>query len=303
MTSGSWSRDSRSISSSALGTIPLRPSARVVPSCACSSALLDRQHLGPGEEGTLDVRVDTAARPGKLDVSVAVCSEAPAQEIIIFRVLARIGRSQALEIEPSRLDFGLLAPGSRVEKTVQVSLKSRWGKPIPTVSEVAVDDQLEEWVEASFEPGTALQADGDYLALAGTLRIAMRADFSETISGLVRVKCYDEETPLSAQVAVTGSLRGPFSLSDTSIFFDDVAPGSRCTAKLSVTWLDSDRPEDLSVSTTEEWLSVNLVRDRSEGHTNVEVVALAPQPGFHTSQVVVSSKLLELRVPVKLYAR
>jgi len=270
---------------------------RVSPSCTCSSAAVDRASLAPGEEAQLEVVVDTTGRPGRLGANVAVVSDAA--EPLAFRIEGLVGRPRALEISPTRVDFGELSHGARATREVRIAVKSRWGMPLPEALELAPDQDLEGFVELDYEPGDSLVPDGDFIARVGKLRIDLRGEFEGRLSGFVRVASEGDEWPLGGGITVTGTVSGPFSLSESSVFFDGVEAGSRCVETVEVRWRDPEKPGRIEVTSQEAWLSAEVLRDQSA----VRVLALAPEAGFHAGTLVVSSDSSKLRVPVKLFSR
>jgi hypothetical protein len=59
-------------------------------SCGCTAALVSNKKIGPGEEGTLKVELDTKNRKGKMSRTITITSNDPKQPTKILTVYADI---------------------------------------------------------------------------------------------------------------------------------------------------------------------------------------------------------------------
>lgn len=59
-------------------------------SCGCTAALVSKEKIGPGEEGTLKVELDTKNRKGKMSRTITITSNDPKEPTKILTVYADI---------------------------------------------------------------------------------------------------------------------------------------------------------------------------------------------------------------------
>jgi hypothetical protein len=141
------------------GTMPIRIVEAKVD-CSCASIASNHSEISPGGNGTLEVVVDTYGLPlGLVQKKIAVQFNDQPDPVVID---LRLDNSPNFEILPAAVDFGRIAVGKSVEKTVQIVNRS--GRNIKILS-----------VNKS-EPQVTITVDKQTLAPGETLVVTMRCD-------------------------------------------------------------------------------------------------------------------------------
>jgi len=141
------------------GTAPIRI-VEAKSDCGCASMASNHPEVPPGQNGTLEVVVDTFGLPlGLVQKKVTVQFSDQPDPILID---LRLDNSPNFEITPAALDFGRMPVGKSVEKTVQIVNRS--GRNVKVLS-----------VNKS-EPQVTVTMDKQELAPGETLVVTLRCD-------------------------------------------------------------------------------------------------------------------------------
>jgi hypothetical protein len=98
--------------------------SRVVGTCGCTTALIDKNVYGPGEEGSVEVEFNPAGTSGRLENTVYVETNSQQEPLIALRVSATVIKS--VSAVPPIVDFGKIEHTSRGERrTVEIRTRER----------------------------------------------------------------------------------------------------------------------------------------------------------------------------------
>jgi hypothetical protein len=116
----------------------------VVSSCGCTSTLLSKKSIKAGQDGQIEVVVDTSGKPGALNKTVTVSTNDPVHQQTVLTITAQVESEFALS-QPS-VYFGTVPRGQEVTKEIIITVQA----PKP-VSLLAVESNDPE-VTARIEP-------------------------------------------------------------------------------------------------------------------------------------------------------
>lgn len=92
----------------------------VKPSCGCTTAPLEKDELGPGEETVLPIKLKISGNAGSVTKTIRVSSNDPSNEKLMIKLHADVVR--ALVVEPTFIGFKDLQVG--YESEGQVTIKN-----------------------------------------------------------------------------------------------------------------------------------------------------------------------------------
>jgi hypothetical protein len=140
-----------------LGSSPLTLQ-RVVPSCGCTTALLGRTVLQPGEATELAVKFNATGYAGPVRKEVQVFSDDPRRPVVTLVFQASVMR----DVEPPSRVVWLEDLAPREDRKVSVLYESGTGEPIAVT---AVEGTEAPWLGvATREEGRRLWVDLELLA-------------------------------------------------------------------------------------------------------------------------------------------
>jgi hypothetical protein len=251
---------------------------RVVPSCGCTTAVLGRTLLAPGERTELEVAFASAGFQGPVHKTVEVDTNDPAQPRRTLDLQADV-QAQIL-LASNQVSILDLAPGDRRHLTVK--LESGTGQPI-TVADVELSPA--PWLGvATRETGQTLFVDLDVLArrlprdrIAGTDTITLRLA---------------NPRPATVTLQVNWAKVPPISATPARVAWAEPA-GRDLAATVTVRSRDRKPFRILAARTTQPLLEVKDLRPGAAASHPVRVTLKGSAgPGSYDEQVV-----LELDVP------
>ena len=251
---------------------------RVVPSCGCTTALLGRTLLGPGERTELEVTFSSAGFQGPVDKSVQVDTNDPSRPHQTLDFHAQV-MAQIL-LASDRIPILDLAPGDR--RRLSVKLESGTGQPIAVAD---VDLSPAPWLGvATRETDKALFVDLDLLAsrlpkdrLAGTDTITLHLQ---------------NPSPTVVTLKVDWAKIAPIYATPARVAWAEPA-GRELAATVVVRSRDRKPFRILAVRTTRALLAVeDLKPGPAAAHTVRVTLAGSAGPGTYDDQAI-----LELDVP------
>lgn len=110
----------------------------VLASCGCTSTLLSNKSLKAGQEGQIEVVVDTSGRAGSLSKTVTVTSNDPLHQQVVLTITAQVEPEFALS-QPS-VFFGTTPKGQQVTREIIITVQSP--KPVNLLSVESNDPQV-----------------------------------------------------------------------------------------------------------------------------------------------------------------
>jgi hypothetical protein len=110
----------------------------VVASCGCTSTLLSKKSIKPGQDGQIEVAVDTSGRTGDLSKTVTVTSNDPLHQQVVLTMTAQVEPEFALS-QPS-VYFGNVPKGQEVTKEITITVQSP--KPASLLSVESNDPEV-----------------------------------------------------------------------------------------------------------------------------------------------------------------
>ena len=115
----------------------------VLASCGCTSTLLSKKSVKAGQEGQIEVEVDTSGRAGDLNKTVTVTTNDPLHQKVVLTITAQVEPEFALS-QPS-VYFGKVPKGQEVIKEITVTVQSP--KPVNILSVESNDDDVTVRIE------------------------------------------------------------------------------------------------------------------------------------------------------------
>ncbi|MDD3311766.1 DUF1573 domain-containing protein [Pseudodesulfovibrio sp.] len=96
--------------------------ANVSTSCACTTTRMDRTELAPGQTATMVITYHTFKYPGKFDKTVHVFTGPDGKTEDVIHILGYVDPIPmgVMEVEPRKVDVGVLAAGKANPVSVQV---------------------------------------------------------------------------------------------------------------------------------------------------------------------------------------
>lgn len=91
---------------------------KVKSSCGCTAALLSNNVIPPGDSGEIKTIFRTGRYRGKITKVVHVYSNDPRREVVTLTITGKV--KKILELEPPRINFGLLRWGEDAEADVKI---------------------------------------------------------------------------------------------------------------------------------------------------------------------------------------
>jgi hypothetical protein len=110
----------------------------VAASCGCTSTLLSKKSLKPGQDGQIEVAVDTSGRTGDLNKTVTVTSNDPLHQQVVLTITAQVEPEFTLS-SPS-VYFGNVPKGQEITKEITITVQSP--KPVSLLSVESNDPQV-----------------------------------------------------------------------------------------------------------------------------------------------------------------
>jgi hypothetical protein len=110
----------------------------VLASCGCTSTLLSKKSIKAGQEGQIEVVVDTSGRAGALNKTVTVTSNDPLHQQVVLTITAQVEPEFALS-QPS-VFFGSVPKGQEVIKEITITVQSP--KPVSLLSVESNDPEV-----------------------------------------------------------------------------------------------------------------------------------------------------------------
>jgi hypothetical protein len=151
-------------------------------SCGCTSTLLSKKSIKAGQDGQIEVVVDTSGRPGTLHKTVTVTSNDPLHQQVVLTITAAV-ESEFTPSQPS-VYFGKVPKGQEVTKEIFITVQS------PAAVSIVSVESNDSNVTARIEP--APNSDGKKYKLIAT----QKADAKEGYHfGALTVKTTSERTP------------------------------------------------------------------------------------------------------------
>ncbi len=92
---------------------------KVSTSCGCTAALLSSNVIAPGESGQIDVTFRTQGYHGVLTKQIYLESNDPRDPRLVLKLTGTVNRD--IDTTPQFVDFGTIAPGATISKTVRVA--------------------------------------------------------------------------------------------------------------------------------------------------------------------------------------
>lgn len=204
---------------------------------------------------------------------------------LVFHVTGRVGRPSAIEIEPSRIDFGELQRGARATRSASVVLKSRWGAELDPEPTWSIEGPDAGAFVIEYLAGSELTPDGDFLARRGELRIGFQAGATGSRANKLELRCGGTPTPVHAAVTLVATVRGAVELERPALFFDGLALGEVRQALVDIVWREAGLGGEIAPESTADWLSCRLVEGGAHGLGRLEVGVAPAQAGFHEGEV------------------
>ncbi len=238
--------------------------------CGCTVAHVDRDYLAPGEEMSIDVRVDTKLlEGGETDKSVRLATNDRREPEAVLTITGEI--VVTANHEPSRIELDGFEPGEKIpEQIVRI---------IPVEGYDLKINRVE--VNSKFITANLLEPDD-----SGEFRIAVNIS-SETTKNVIAagIKAFtnlDEEPILRIPVRVV--IDQPFVIIPTSVSFTGIDPDFEGTLAYNIV-IKNNREEPLEIldiRNENEFIECTLmtVEEGKKYHLNIALLPGFPESGF-----------------------
>lgn len=100
------------------GTAPLVVQ-KVSTSCGCTAALVSTDVLAPGDSGKVEASLRTLGYKGGLTKQIYLETNDPVNPRLVLKLTGTVKRD--IDVTPPFIDFGVIAPGATISKTVRVA--------------------------------------------------------------------------------------------------------------------------------------------------------------------------------------
>jgi hypothetical protein len=155
----------------------------VVASCGCTSTLLSQKSIKAGQDGQIEVVVDTSGRSGALSKTVTVTSNDPLHQQVVLTMTAQVEPEFALS-QPS-VYFGNVPKGQEATKEITITVQPP--KPVNFLSVESNDPGVTVRIEPV--PNT----DGKKYRLIAVLKADAKEGWHY---GTFTIKTTSETTPI-----------------------------------------------------------------------------------------------------------
>jgi hypothetical protein len=238
--------------------------------CGCTVAEVDRDYLAPGEEMSIDVKVDTKLlEGGETDKSVRLATNDRREPETVLTITGEI--LVTANHEPSRIELDGFEPGEKIpEQIVRI---------IPVEGYDLKVERVE--VSSKFVTANLLEPDD-----SGEFRIAVNISSETTknviAAGIMAFTNLDEEPVLRIPVRVI--VDQPFIIVPTSISFTGIDPDFDGTLAYNIV-LKNNREEPLEILdiiNENEFIECTLmtVEEGKKYRLNIALRAGFPESGF-----------------------
>ncbi|GAB4316263.1 MAG: hypothetical protein Kow0059_08730 [Candidatus Sumerlaeia bacterium] len=257
--------------------------------CGCTSTLLGKKEIAPGETGEIEVKFNTRGKHGLNRQTIGVFSNDPTAKQVSLGIVVNVQRD--LTIKPLSSYMGNLGVGE--SKTQKISLIAGRDDLEITKVETSSPD-----VKAVLNPLSERSADGHKqweLEITMTAREVESSMMRETVT----IHTNSPNLP-KAEVFVQARVVGDITLNPTLLYFGSIKPGQSVKRDAVLMSRKGQLVEVDHVSTNTLPIKVNVTRELEGKMTRIEAEYTAPDKAT-TLRGNLDIYLKGEKIPLKLY--